>query len=61
MELGLVMFAVVAITILAGLNRLARPRDKESEIDPRLQRVLSYAVGVLASVWLFERVSGFCV
>ena len=58
-EIGQVLFAVVAIAILAALTRLTRRHENETEIDPRLQRVLSYTVGVLATVWLFERVSGF--
>ncbi len=51
-EIGQVIFAAVVFALLHALARapaLAHP--------PRVQRIAAYAVGILASYWMFDRIN----
>lgn len=52
-ELGQVLFVALLMALLLGLRRLPAP----SAVSPALQRAGGYAVGILASFWMFERLA----
>ncbi len=54
-EIGQVLFVVVVLAIYKALAKLVAGRFDLARLAP----VQAYAIGGLASYWLFERVSGF--
>ena len=63
-ELGQVFFVVVVIGLIAvlrwtGLLAPAEQGARRSVIPESLVRPAAYAIGIVASFWMFERIAGF--
>ena len=54
-EIGQVLFIVAVLAIYKALSKLAAGRFDLARLAP----FQAYAIGGVASYWLFERVSGF--
>ena len=54
-EIGQVLFIVAMLAIYRALSRLSARRFDLARLAP----VQAYAIGVIASYWMFERVAGF--
>jgi len=52
-EVGQVLFVGLLMALMLGIRRLPRP----TAMNPALQRAAGYAVGILASFWMFERLT----
>lgn len=58
-EIGQVLFAVVVTAGIYLLKRAAGHWASEHALEDRLQTVMSYSVGCIASLWLIERTANF--
>lgn len=72
-EVGQILFAIPVLCAFALLKRVAVPSEEradarasgemvashESRLERNMHRLLGYSVGILASFWLFDRLSNF--
>jgi len=56
-EIGQVLFIVAVLAVYKALSKLVAGRVDLARLEP----VQAYAIGGVASYWLFERVSGFWI